>query len=217
MKLCLILLPVLVGYLLGSVSFAVIFARAFTGRDVRRSGSGNAGTTNVLRVAGRRAGFLTFLCDALKGAAASLVGLYAFSSAFEGDTGAYAVLGAYVGGVSCMVGHALPVFFHFKGGKCAATGVGVFAVCCPVAIGVGLAVYTLVMIAKRIVSLSTLTATAVTVAIAVGYALRSALPLTCLLPFAAGGIICGRHAENIRRLIAGTESKLVLKPPHNKR
>ena len=127
---------VVIAYFFGSINFAVIFANAFLKKDVRELGSGNAGTTNVMRTAGFLPGALTFVCDALKGFAACFTGKMLFIHAYP-DTIPWIYV-AYMCGVACMLGHIFPIFFGFKGGKGVATSVGIFAVCCPIAIVIGL-------------------------------------------------------------------------------
>ena len=131
---------VILAYLLGSISFAIVFSKAFMKKDVRELGSGNAGTTNIMRTGGVKLGALTFLCDVLKGFITCFVGKLVFKFAFQnGDE--WAVYGAFLCGLACMLGHVFPIFFQFKGGKGIATSVGIFAVCCWPAILIGLSVF----------------------------------------------------------------------------
>lgn len=208
-----VLAPI-IAYLIGSISFAVIFTKAFSKTDVRDHGSGNAGTTNVLRVAGKTAGILTFLCDALKGAAAALLGYFIFRLVFP-DSQTIIMYGKYICGIACMVGHAFPIWFGFKGGKCAATSVGIFAVCCPLAIIAGLIGYAIVMIITRIVSLSTLVATVLVVTFSIlinGFdGFKNPNLVIIILSLVGGIIVFWRHKDNIKRLIKGEEKKLKIK------
>ncbi len=208
-----VLAPI-IAYLIGSISFAVIFTKAFSKTDVRDHGSGNAGTTNVLRVAGKTAGILTFLCDALKGAAAALLGYFIFRLVFP-DSQTIIMYGKYICGIACMVGHAFPIWFGFKGGKCAATSVGIFAVCCPLAIIAGLIGYAIVMIITRIVSLSTLVATVLVVTFSIlinGFdGFKNPNLVIISLSLVGGIIVFWRHKDNIKRLIKGEEKKLKIK------
>lgn len=208
-----VLAPIL-AYLIGSISFAIIFTKHFSKTDVREHGSGNAGTTNVLRVAGKTAGILTFLCDALKGALAAFLGMLLFRVAFP-SAAELMLYGKYICGIACMVGHAFPIWFKFKGGKCAATSVGIFAVCCPFAIFVGLLGYIVVMFISKIVSLSTLVATVlvVTFSIAINGFDNAGNPDFVIITLSViGGIIVFlRHKDNIKRLLRGEEKKLKIK------
>ena len=198
-------------YLLGSLNFAVIFTKLFIKKDVREFGSGNAGTTNVMRVGGFLPGALTFLFDGLKGFAASYSGKLVFdyianNSDFEW---ANAVYGAFICGLACMLGHVYPIFFQFKGGKGVATSVGIFAVCCPIAIILGLTTFALLTLITRIVSVSSLTATIVVVVCTMIFHNDSALLWPqALLAIIMGIIVFLKHSENIRRLVSGEEKML---------
>ncbi|MBQ2266093.1 MAG: glycerol-3-phosphate 1-O-acyltransferase PlsY [Clostridia bacterium] len=205
------LVTVVAAYLIGSISFAVIFAKAFMKKDVRELGSGNAGATNVLRNAGVVPGLLTFLCDALKGFAASYMG-YAIFDYIHTQTNSewsYAIYGAYICGAACMLGHILPIFFEFKGGKGVATSVGIFAVCCPIAIVIGLSVFILCVIFTRYVSLGSVLAATVVVIFSIIFHNDAANILPqIILAAIMGAMVIGKHKENIKRLLNGTESKV---------
>lgn len=205
------LVTVVAAYLIGSISFAVIFAKAFMKKDVREFGSGNAGATNVLRNAGVVPGLLTFLCDALKGFAASYMG-YAIFDYIHTQTNSewsYAIYGAYLCGAACMLGHILPIFFEFKGGKGVATSVGIFAVCCPIAIVIGLSVFILCVIFTRYVSLGSVLAATVVVIFSIIFHNDAANILPqIILAAIMGAMVIGKHKENIKRLLNGTESKV---------
>ncbi len=202
---------IVIAYLIGSVNFAVIFSKAFMKKDVRNVGSGNAGTTNVMRSAGFLPGALTFLCDAIKGYVASFAGLKVFEyvSHFAEGEWAMPAYGALACGLACMLGHVFPIFFQFKGGKGVATSVGIFAVCNPLAITLGLAVFALVLILSKIVSLSSLIATVTVVALSIIFddIYASQLPQAVLI-LMMGVIIFVKHKDNIKRLVTGTENKI---------
>lgn len=204
-------LIVIVAYLLGSISFAVIFSNHFIKADVRELGSGNAGTTNVIRVGGFLPGALTFLCDALKGFVACFAGKLVFEKVFENGE-EWAVYGAFICGVACMIGHVFPIFFQFKGGKGVATSVGIFAVCCPIAIVIGLAVFAICVLLIKIVSLSSIIATFTVITLTIIFYNDSALFWPqAVLAIIMGVIVILKHLENIKRLIAGTEKKLTIR------
>ncbi len=200
-------LSVILAYLIGSINFAVIFSKLFIKEDIRNFGSGNAGATNVLRVGGALPGILTFVCDALKGFVACFLGELIVEN-FSNNT-VNPLLCAFACGLACMLGHVFPVFFKFKGGKGVATAVGIFAVCCPIAIILGLCCFALVMVLSRIVSLSSLLAT-VTVIVCTAIFHSSAAPFIpqLVLSIAMGALVFIKHAENIKRLIKGEEKKL---------
>lgn len=205
------LLAVISAYLIGSINFAVIFGSLFLKKDVRAMGSGNAGTTNVMRSAGFLPGALTFIFDALKGFAAVYVGKILFqyianSAALEWANPVY---GAYLCGVFCMLGHIFPIFFQFKGGKGVATSVGIFSICSPIAIILGLCVFAVSTIISKIVSLSSLLATVTVVTLSIVFYNDTALLWPqAVLSIIMGAIVFIKHKDNIKRLIAGNENKI---------
>lgn len=209
---------VIIAYLIGSVNFAVIVSGAFTGKDVRKTGSGNAGATNVLRTVGVLPGVLTFVLDAFKGFAACFIGKSVFGMLFAQTANSFflAEYGAYICCIAVMLGHVFPVFFGFKGGKAVACSVGTFAVCCPLAIILGLCAFAICLLISKIVSLSSLVATvfvvgtAVTVELAVSSAEYNVLPTVTLI-IVAGIIVFAKHKKNIIGLINGTEKKIISK------
>ena len=121
-----ILIAGLIAYLIGSISFAVIFTKRFAGFDVREKGSKNAGSTNVLRTAGKKAAICTLVCDILKGVLAVLIGLLIGAIA-KADLNTRAMI-IQTAGVCVVIGHTFPIFFGFKGGKGVATALGVLLV-----------------------------------------------------------------------------------------
>ena len=114
-----------IAYLLGSISFSVIISKKMAGFDVREKGSGNAGTTNVLRSVGKKAAILTLICDVLKGVLAVLVAYIAGNIVKEGVDRALLI---QIAGLLVVVGHTFPIFFGFKGGKGIATALGVLLI-----------------------------------------------------------------------------------------
>ena len=201
----------LTAYLIGSINFAVIFGNIFMKKDVRELGSGNAGATNVLRNGGFWPGMLTFLFDALKGFVAVSAGkmLFEYAYSVSGSEWLLPVYGAYACGTLCMLGHVYPVFFQFKGGKGVATSVGIFAVCCPVAIISGLAVFALVLWLSRYVSLGSVLATVVVVVLSIVFYDKSGLLWPQLIfILIMGAIVILKHSTNIKRLLNGTENKI---------
>ena len=114
----------IIAYLLGSISFSVIFSKKMAGFDVREKGSGNAGTTNVLRTVGKKAAILTLICDCLKGVIAVLVAFIAGKIIKDLDRS----LLVQLAGIFVILGHTFPIFFKFKGGKGDATSLGVLLI-----------------------------------------------------------------------------------------
>lgn len=204
-------LVVIFSYLIGSINFAVIFSKVFMKKDVRDIGSGNAGTTNIMRHGGFLPGALTFLCDALKGFVASFAGKLVFDY-IGGNTEfvwAVPIYGAYICGVACMLGHVFPIFFQFKGGKGVATSVGIYAVCSPVAIVLGLTVFAVVTLTSKYVSVGSVTAAITVVICSLIFRISDAAIMPqIIMSVAMGLIVVLKHIENIKRIIAGTESKI---------
>ncbi len=206
-----VIVTVIAAYLIGSINFAVIFAKAFMKKDVRELGSGNAGTTNVMRNAGFLPGALTFVFDALKGFVASYMGKIVFDYIYTQTNSEWsnAIIGAFLCGFACMVGHVYPFFFGFRGGKGVATSVGIFAVCCPLAIIIGLAVFAVLLFTSKYVSLSSILAAVTVVVLTIIFCDKTVLIFPQIaLSLGMGAIVIGKHTENIKRLIAGTESKV---------
>ncbi|MBR4072614.1 MAG: glycerol-3-phosphate 1-O-acyltransferase PlsY [Clostridia bacterium] len=202
-----VVLSVNLAYLIGSINFAVIFSKLFIKEDIRNYGSGNAGATNVLRVGGPLPGILTFVFDAFKGFVACFTGKLLIEKLAEGTISP--LVGAFICGLACMLGHVFPIFFRFKGGKGVATAVGIFSVCCPIAIILGLICFALVMVLSRIVSLSSLLATVtVVVCTAIFHDSTVALLPQILLSVAMGALVFIKHIDNIKRLAKGEEKKL---------
>ena len=199
---------VILAYLLGSLSFAVIVSRAMGLADPRSYGSGNPGATNVLRSGSKKAAIATLLLDALKGYAGVLAAALA---GFGPGTVALAGLAAFLG-------HLYPVFFRFQGGKGVATAAGVLLALSPLLGGVCLAVWLAVAFATKYSSLAAIvTAVAAPVidTLAWGPTLRTAAIA------AMSALLVWRHRVNISRLLAGTESRLGSKaapvPDHDTR
>ena len=111
----------LIAYAIGSINFSVIISRKMAGFDVREKGSGNAGTTNMLRSVGKKAALFTLICDILKGVIAILIAFIAGKIAQDVDR----VLLVQIAGILVVFGHTFPIFFEFKGGKGIATSLGV--------------------------------------------------------------------------------------------
>ena len=215
MDIMLVVIAALQAYVLGSINFAVIFTNLFIKKDVRDFGSGNAGMTNVLRVAGPIPGILTFLCDAAKGAISCFIGRYVifeylFKNYPERADFYLPIYGALFCGVFCMIGHVFPAFFQLKGGKAVAVSVGIFAIVDWRCISVALGVFVIVLLISRIISISSLTATAsMPVCIALftrdtGEKVWVSVLLTCVMAL----IIYLKHIENIKRLLKGEEKPI---------
>ena len=179
-------------YLLGSFCASIPLSKRFFGEDIRNLGSGNAGATNMARCFGLKAGFITLVCDMIKTAIAMLIGKY-----LAGESG------EALAGTLCIIGHCLPIYFNFRGGKGVSVGaalaliqgIGVFAVV--------IAVFGIVAAMGKKVSLASIIA-AVCLPIASMLFVKS-LPLFLMSLFSCVLVIV-MHRENIKRLINGTES-----------
>lgn len=194
----------LVAYLIGSISFAIIFSKNFAGFDVRERGSNNAGTTNVLRTVGKKAAALTLICDILKGVVAVLLAMLAANIWQEADE----ELLKYLAGLMAIIGHTFPVYYGFKGGKGVATSLGVLLVVNP-QIGIICLVFALIiMIATRMVSLGSVLAATLfpilTVFMVDSFGAKVISILIALL-------VIFNHRSNIKRLKNGTENKISFK------
>ncbi len=211
----LIFVTALLSYLIGSINPAVILTRALYGKDIREEGSGNAGTTNMLRTHGKGMAVLTLIFDILKGIVSVLLAIL-ISKAVPADAGEFvkkyiAPSFCYIGGLFAIIGHNFPVYFSFKGGKGVATSLGVIMF---LNWRVGLVVLVmalLIMLATRYVSLGSILAGVIYVAVDVSYMLFA--ENSFFLPeflFAAviALLVIVRHKANIERLKNGTEHKL---------
>src|ERR1051326_7571585 len=146
-----------ISYLLGSIPFGYLLVRIFRGEDVRQSGSGNIGATNVSRKS-PLLGVLTLLLDALKGTSAVFLAYKVFTRAWPGniDMSLYSLLS--VMGLCAILGHMFPVWLRFRGGKGVATSVGAFALLLPRATFGAFAIFVVVAILTRYVSLASILA-----------------------------------------------------------
>jgi acyl phosphate:glycerol-3-phosphate acyltransferase len=188
------MLPVLLGYLAGSVPFAFLLARR-AGIDVRIAGSGNVGAANVLRTTGAWRGVVVMALDVAKGAAAVLVA--------HAATGGAAV--AALTGAAAIVGHIYPVWLRFHGGKGVAVAAGVFGILAPAATAIAAALFVLTVWITRYVSLGSVAAT---LALAPAAWLAGAPRTVVFVAAGAGTLILFRHRANLRRLRSGTERRM---------
>jgi glycerol-3-phosphate acyltransferase PlsY len=206
---------IVISYLLGSIPFGYLVVRATHGADVRETGSGGTGATNVSRRAGKAAGVVTLILDALKGAAAvAIAKLVSGLPTFGGGIGQplqNAQWWVAAAAIAVIVGHIFPVWLRFRGGKGVATGVGVFLMLAPTAVAMAALVFVVVVALTRYVSLgSILAAVAIPLFVFLQHIfVRPVESLTPILSAAVMGaaLIVFAHRENIRRLIGGHESK----------
>lgn len=190
---------VIVAYLLGSVNSSILISKAVSGKDIRESGSGNAGATNMLRTMGKKYAVLTLIIDIFKGILAVLFAMLSVKSGgFEWCI--------YPAGLAVCLGHCYPVFFGFKGGKGVATGLGVLLMWDLQTALIVLAAALVIMALTRYVSLGSVTA-AVLFAVIETVKLRGNIPaMICVIAVAA--LLVWKHRGNIVRLAKGEENKL---------
>jgi acyl phosphate:glycerol-3-phosphate acyltransferase len=191
------ILFIVLSYFLGAVPFGLLFTKLFSRVDVRTVGSGNIGATNVLRAAGKRAAVLTLLTDALKGYLPVLIAGILFQDDYV----------TVLSGAAAVLGHNFPVYLNFKGGKGVATSFGVVLAVSPWIGLLSLVVWLVAACVWRYSSLSALVAFAC-YPFFTFYTASPVLKPYGLLSLFIFGMIYYRHRENIKRLLAGTESKI---------
>jgi glycerol-3-phosphate acyltransferase PlsY len=187
---------VVVAYLLGSISFAVLIVRAVTGKDIRAEGSGNAGATNVLRGHGKKLALLVALLDVAKGAAAVLL-----MRLVTADP-----MWAAAAGLAAVLGHVFPILYGFRGGKGVATAVGAFLVLAPLAVLCCLGVFVLVVALTRYVSLGSVISLALLAPVA-GLLFHASRPVVTAAGLTALVVLL-KHLGNLKRIAKGEERKL---------
>lgn len=209
-------LAISVAYLLGSIPFGYLVVRATEGGDIRQTGSGGTGATNVSRRAGKFAGVFTLILDALKGAGAVLFAMWVLSQpAADVDSrlipqysAAWWVAAA---ALAVMVGHIFPVWLKFRGGKGVATGVGVFLVLMPAVVGIAALIFVGIVLLTRYVSLGSMIA-ALSIPVLTLLKHKFVSPESDLAPTMTVAVfgallIVFAHRQNVGRLVQGQESK----------
>ena len=193
------ILLILLGYLYGSIPFALVIGKVFYNTDVRESGSGNLGGTNAGRVLGKKAGISVIVLDALKAVIIFYLSSY-LSLKFNLNPDI-----KYLAGLACIFGHCYPIFAEFRGGKAVSTSLGYFLCIEPLYAVVAIVVFLLVLKISKYVSLSSIS---------------TALIVLCITPFLAVSItaklcmlvavilLVYRHKDNIKRIKNKTESKI---------
>lgn len=204
-------------YLLGSMNWAIILTRLFKKTDIRATGSGNAGATNVLRSQGPVLAVMTLLGDVGKGVLATLLGgwlITAMNTTPQADVGVLTLVGRYAACLFVVLGHMYPVFHKFHGGKGVATSAGLIFVLDWRAGIVCLSVFILIVLLSRMVSLGSVIAVALAPFVTFaarrwldGYAMDICVFCTCMItPVVL--IVVAKHGANMRRIAAGTESRI---------
>ena len=222
-----VLLCMIIPYLLGSINFGLLISKNQFHDDVRMHGSGNAGTTNMLRTYGKRAATLTLLGDMAKGIVAVLFGylILGWNEFGYNEAGqfvyAYDQIGAAIAGLFVMLGHMFPIFFKFRGGKGVATSMMVMLFLEPITFHICILIYFVLVLSTKYVSLaSCMTLIFYPIFLSsVCTALGGVNPTAQAISVLMAVLVVFMHRENIKRLIAGTESKTYLfkkkKPAEN--
>ncbi|HEX3105867.1 MAG TPA: glycerol-3-phosphate 1-O-acyltransferase PlsY [Terriglobales bacterium] len=190
-----ILISAVAGYFLGSIPFGYLLVRTFRGADVRTTGSGNIGATNVARTS-PLLGLLTLVLDVLKGMAAVSMALTLWP-----DTRTL----AFVAALAAISGHIFPIWLRFRGGKGVATGLGSFILLTPKAVLLAMAVFVILLAACRFVSLASVTA-AVSLPLFT-LVLREGSSAQIYMVAISSALIIVKHRANMERVLAGTEPK----------
>lgn len=206
-------LSLIVGYLIGNIETAVIISRAVFKDDVRQHGSGNAGTTNMLRVFGMKPGIVTFFGDFAKGIAAVLIGrlILSFLNSDAVVLGAdFVTVGGYAAGLGAILGHDFPVFFGFQGGKGVACSLAVAYMIAPIIAAIVTVVAFIIIYATQMVSVGSLIGITLFCAATVIHDIYN-IPIIvlCVIIWL---LIMIRHRDNIIRIFKGEESKLFSRP-----
>ncbi len=224
MNIAKILAVIVIAYLLGSINVAILVTKAFTGKDIRTMGSGNAGFTNVMRSVGKTAGIITFVGDFLKCVAAVIIGglIFKTMSTEAVNMKELSGYGEYLAGVCCFFGHIFPVYFKFKGGKGVVTMAALIAcINFPVFL-ISFCVFIIVFLISKIISLSSLISSVVftitTFVFTYMYNFRYLHEVGFEYVVTVSVLTLGitvttfiKHRSNIQRLLSGTEKKLTLK------
>jgi glycerol-3-phosphate acyltransferase PlsY len=219
-----LLLTAAAAYLLGSIPFGYLLVRIFRGEDVRRTGSGNIGATNVARKS-PLLGVVTLLLDALKGSVAVAVGILLSPGISErisllnipwrtilpasSPNFTFAAMAA----LFAVVGHMFPIWLNFRGGKGVATGLGAFVMIAPKAVLVSAGLFIVLVILFRYVSLGSIAAVAAFPNLALVLHEYGSTPQALVLMAMTSALIVIKHYANIRRLLAGTENRLGSRHP----
>jgi glycerol-3-phosphate acyltransferase PlsY len=191
-------LGLVAAYLVGSIDFAVIVARMH-GVDIHEAGSGNPGTSNVLRTLGRGPAAMVFIGDTLKGTIGAAMGMVA--SGVSDPT----VHWAFLAGLAAVIGHCYPVFHGFRGGKGVATGGGVLLFTVPVAAVIEIALWALVVWLTKTASIGSMVIVVITIPMLLWQGVSGLSLLWVALIIA---LVVWRHRGNIRRMVSGSEEKV---------
>ena len=201
----------IIAYLIGSINFSILISKKKARYDIRQKGSGNAGTTNMLRNLGKKYAAITLICDVLKGVVA--IGIAIIVGNILGDTNK--ALLVQIAGVAVVIGHTFPIFFGFKGGKGVATSLGILLMT-NWQLGLICLVFALVLMAlTRVVSMGSIAAAilypVLTLFVGGGHYIVESSGLGSgyfIYSVILAVIVIFNHRENIKRILSGTENKI---------
>ena len=201
----------IIAYLIGSINFSILISKKKAGYDIRQKGSGNAGTTNMLRNLGKKYAAITLICDVLKGVVA--IGIAIIVGNILGDTNK--ALLVQIAGVAVVIGHTFPIFFGFKGGKGVSTSLGILLMT-NWQLGLICLVFALVLMAlTRVVSMGSIAAAilypVLTLFVGGGHYIVESTGLGngyFIYSVILAIIVIFNHRENIKRILSGTENKI---------
>ena len=203
------LVSILVSYLLGSLSSAIIVSKALYKEDIRSHGSGNAGLTNMLRTYGAKAAVLTLIGDMLKTAIAILITALLFGFGYKNGISLSGY--CYLAGLCAVLGHVFPIFYGFKGGKGVLVTATMALILTPACFAILFTLFVIILVISRYVSLGSIVVASlypVTVCLYIVFVCAASLPvLTVISTVFLGGFIVWCHRSNIGRLLRGNEKK----------
>ena len=211
---CLCVIFLVLSYIIGSIPFGLIIGKKFKEIDIREYGSGNIGSTNAIRVLGKRVGYLVFICDVFKGMLVIII-LKILTATNVWNT----PINLFFYGAAAIIGHSFSIFLEFKGGKAVATSLGVVLILTPISAISCLIVFGIILLISGYVSLASTGAT-LTVVIsawilyAIGYQATNVLDYFIASPglvvaicyTVLSSLIILKHTKNYKRLLNGTES-----------
>lgn len=205
-----------IAYLIGSINFSIIISKKMAGFDIREKGSGNAGTTNMLRAIGKKAAAITLICDILKGVVSILIAVLIGKITKSLDNNLNALL-VQLAGIFVILGHTFPIFFKFKGGKGIATALGVLLIT-NWQIGLICLVFALVLIAlTKMVSVGSISAAILFPILVVFINQNYIVPTSnsnwsyLIFSIIIALLVIFNHRANVQRILNGTENRISFK------
>ena len=204
----------IISYLIGSINFSILISKKMAGFDIREKGSGNAGTTNMLRTLGKKAAAITLVCDILKGVVPVLLAILIGNIVKYFGMEVYVEYLAQIAGVAAIIGHTFPIFFRFKGGKGVASSLGLLLVINWQVGLICLVFALLIMVFTRMVSAGSVTA-AILFPVLIIFGVGSQYFIIpgnyVVFSVILATLVVFNHRTNIKRILSGTENKLSFK------